>query len=195
MKNKVLYFKSKAWAAPRNGGFTLMEILFVLLVIALIISFAVPAFRTVRFDVKNARAQAALKKLAEARHSFYQYSKGADVKGSFVGDGAKDLAKPEECTEGMPSGIPGKERASVEVGQLFACGFLNWKDFAGVPYTFQVCPLSGDTDCAVPGSLAVAQAQSAVAAGAKYVEVVKNNVTSPYYIYVGKDMQVKDNLE
>ena len=38
-----------------------MEILFVLLVIALVVSFAVPAIRSVRYDVYNSRAKAALK--------------------------------------------------------------------------------------------------------------------------------------
>lgn len=208
MKNKVLCFKSKAWAAPRNGGFTLMEILFVLLVIALIISFAVPAFRAVRFDVKNARAQAALKKLAEARHSFYQYSKGSDIdtsanKRSFTGDAARGMAG-EACLDTVSSGIPASSRHASEVSQLFACGFLNWRDFAGLPYTFYVCPLSSSAwPCVVPDYLqdglhagefvyAAAVGTGAADAGAKYTTLDDGK---KYYMYVRPDMQVKDNLE
>ena len=44
-----------------------MEILFVLLVIALVVSFAVPAIRSVRYDVYNSRAKAALKKLGTSK--------------------------------------------------------------------------------------------------------------------------------
>lgn len=202
MKNKMTGPQIQIFSPARNGGFTLMEILFVLLVIALIISFAVPAFRSVRFDVKNARAQAAVKKLAEARRSFYQYSKGSDIAvGTFTGDSAKGLAS-QTCTENVSSGIPGARNAASGVAQLFACGFLNWKDFAGLPYVFSICPATPATlPCVVPdtnltyvGSAAYAGAVSSGsgAAGSKYTTLDNGNT---YYIYVGPDMQVKDNLE
>ena len=69
-----------------------MEILFVLLVIALVVSFAVPAIRSVRYDVYNSRAKAALKKLAEARRSYYQQTKGSDISGGFGGSVAESYA-------------------------------------------------------------------------------------------------------
>ena len=45
-------------------GFTLMEILAVLLVIAVVVSMAAPVFRAIRFEVKNSQAKAAASKLA-----------------------------------------------------------------------------------------------------------------------------------
>ena len=47
-------------------GFTLMEILAVLLIIAVVLSFAIPAFRSVRFEQRNSSAKAGVKKLSEA---------------------------------------------------------------------------------------------------------------------------------
>lgn len=181
-----------------------MEILFVLLVIALIISFAVPAFRAVRFDVKNARAQAALKKLAEARRSFYQQSKGADITlGSFTTDDVQDWAG-YNCSDISSSGIPGAATGTVDVSQLFACGFLNWRDFVGLPYTFYICRTSSaaEAPCVVPdylqdksyaGQFVYAAAKGTSEAGSKYIKL--DGGVTDYYMYVRPDMQVKDNLE
>ena len=79
-----------------------MEVLFVLLVIGLVLSFALPAFRAIRYDIQNSRAQNALEKLVEARRSFYQYNKGVDIQScrtdsdaancSFVGADAQTYA-------------------------------------------------------------------------------------------------------
>lgn len=175
----------------KKEGFTLMEILFVLLVIALIVSFAVPAFRSVRFDVKNSRAKNALKKLAEARRSFYQSSKGSDIAASsFVGTEVTSAwGRGENCNNPAASGIPASSRSASPVEQLFACGFLDWKDFAGLPYQFTVCPLSntGSSPCSVIGSWA--GALGTAEAGPKY------QPGSNYAMYIDKNMQVRDNAE
>ncbi len=174
-------------------GFTLMEILFVLLVIALVVSFAVPAIRSVRYDLYNARAKAALKKMAEARRSYYQYTKGADVYGDFTGSSAETFAG-QSCVDVAASGIPGS-RSNSHVGQLFACNFLDWKDF-DLPYTFLIC---GTADAPVgtypclnykssnPDDIVYAAAVGdSSSAGAKYTD-------SSYSMSIGQDLKVWDS--
>lgn len=176
-------------------GFTLMEILFVLLVIALVISFAVPAIRSVRYDIYNSRAKAALKKLAEARRSYYQYTKGSDVSGGFLGSVAEDYAS-ETCLNIAASGIPGN-RVPSDVSQLFACNFLDWKDF-DVPYSFILCGTTthpiGSKPCVALGDnpsniVYVGAMGDGTNAGSKY------SSSSGYFMSVGQDRQVLDNLE
>ena len=176
-------------------GFTLMEILFVLLVIALIISFAVPAIRSVRYDVYNAKAKAALRKLAEARRSYYQYTKGSDVAGEFSSSPEESVYGHVTCDNIAASGIPGARSVS-DVGQLFACGFLDWKDFAGLPYSFVLCGTSrpiGSQPCIALGSnppnVVYVGAMGDDNAGSKY------KATTGYFMSVGQDMQVLDNQE
>lgn len=176
-------------------GFTLMEILFVLLVIALIISFAVPAIRSVRYDVYNSKAKAALRKLAEARRSYYQYTKGSDVSGGFSASPQESVYAGTECNNVAASGIPGA-RVPSDLGQLFACGFLDWKDFAGLPYSFVLCGTSrpiGAKPCVAlgdnPSGIVYAGAMGDDNAGSKYKS------TTGYFMSVGQDMQVLDNLE
>ena len=60
----------------QNKGFTLMEILAVLLVIAVIASFAMPIVKSVREEMRYQKAKAAAVQLAEAVRSFYTDSKG-----------------------------------------------------------------------------------------------------------------------
>ena len=176
-------------------GFTLMEILFVLLVIALVVSFAVPAIRSVRYDVYNSRAKAALKKLAEARRSYYQQTKGSDISGGFSGSVAENYVSPDyKCQDVAASGIPGS-RTNSDVSQLFACGFLDWRDFVDLPYNFIMCgtsrPIGSQPCIALDGSNTVYAAAMGIQgqAGSKYES------TSQYFMSVGADMQVRDNLE
>ena len=174
-------------------GFTLMEILFVLLVIALVVSFAVPAIRSVRYDVYNSRAKAALKKLAEARRSYYQQTKGSDISGGFSGSVAESYAS-YTCQHVAASGIPGS-RTNSDVSQLFACGFLDWRDFVDLPYNFIMCgtslPIGSQPCIALDGSNMVYAAAMGIQgqAGSKYES------PSQYFMSIGADMQVRDNLE
>lgn len=174
-------------------GFTLMEILFVLLVIALVVSFAVPAIRSVRYDVYNSRAKAALKKLAEARRSYYQQTKGSDISGGFSGSVAESYAS-YTCQDVAASGIPGS-RTNSDVSQLFACGFLDWRDFVDLPYNFIMCgtsrPIGSQPCIALDGSNTVYAAAMGIQgqAGSKYES------PSQYFMSIGADMQVRDNLE
>ena len=171
-------------------GFTLMEILFVLLVIALVVSFAVPAIRTVRYDMYNARAKSALRKLAEARMTYYQATKGSDITGVFLGSDVEEYAS-STCNGLNASGIPGS-RDTSDVSQLFACGFLDWRDFDKLPYKFTVCTASntGSKPCISSGGTAVyAGASGSGSSGKKY------NASYGYYMVIGVDRQVKDNLD
>lgn len=117
-----------------SKGFTLMEILAVMLVIAVIASFALPALRSVRSEVYYHRAKTAGIKLAEAIRSYYHDSKGfLPVNGTINGDTVASATYT--CDRSKLAGIPGKGTI-VSIDQLFACNYLSTKDFAGLPYTF-----------------------------------------------------------
>lgn len=174
-------------------GFTLMEILFVLLIVALVLSFALPAIRSVRYDIKNSNAKAALKKLAEARRSYYQATKGSDIAaGSFSADEAQSYASLS-CENVAASGIPASSREDSDVSQLFACGYLDWRDFDGLPYTFYICDGGHYTaeTCFIPDSnstvVVYASAQGTADSGGKY--------GTDYYMSIGDAMEVEDTLD
>lgn len=123
-------------------GFTLMELLAVLLVIAVVVSMAAPVFRAVRYEIKNSQAKNAAKKVAEAMHSYYQASRGHKVTGCFTPTAASGLTliktAASACTSPGAEGVPAyrKSTESVDVSQLFACGYLSYKDFMSLPYEF-----------------------------------------------------------
>ena len=167
-------------------GFTLMEILAVLLIIAVILSFAVPAFRSVRFEQRNSQAKAGVKKLSEALRSFYQNSKGVKITGSFTGDG---LTSVGTCQDLGASGVPGTGK-TADITQLFFFVYLNANDFAGLPYTFYSCVANVPSACNGK-PYAVAVGNDASAAGNKYTQ---NYGGQKYYIYLNENsLQVTDN--
>ena len=187
-------------------GFTLMEILAVLLVIAVVVSMAVPVFRSVRFEIKNGQAKSAAKKLAEAMRSYYQVSRGLGVKRecftptSDTGR-AVVMAETSACLSPTSDGIPYQNSTTdddsrSDISQLFACGYLSYKDFIGLPYEFCACnPVSGGTQpvsCQIRESTVrntpVVVAYGASGAGNKYTD-------SSYYIFVDQSMKPKDNAE
>lgn len=185
-------------------GFTLMEILAVLLVIAVVVSMAVPVLRSVRYEVKNSQAKTAAHKLAQAVRAYYQVSRGGVPKGqSFTPTVDADksnvvLATPSACVAPSETGIPlQKTTGTVEIKQLFACGYLSFKDFISLPYTFTVCdPRPGQVPnetCrlteATGTNTPIVVVKGAAGAGDKY-DVSKN---SAYHIYVDQSMKVKDS--
>ncbi len=187
-------------------GFTLIEILFVLLIIALVVSFAVPAIRSVRYDMRNAQAKAALKKLLEARRSFYQSTKGVDVapESTFVGLETKAFST-EACTNVSTSGIPATVQGTADPSQLFACGFANWKDFSSLPYTFYVCDRytasshtnavcqRKDADTHTMALFAYVHESNRKLGGDKYY--LLEDGSTHYYVAIGWDGQIYENLE
>lgn len=194
-------------------GFTLMEILAVLLVLAVIASAAAPVFRAVRYEIRNAQAKAALKKLAEASRSYYQSSRGSSRVFGGEFDARNVNFANAQCGDQMATGIPGQSVTSSSsyivpnVADLFACGFLTEKDFRGLPYRFVVCNpnvtpgrnpictlMIGASDLKNASQIyAVAWGNDEKLAGKKYY---KNSSTlgykDGYVMYVGSDMRVHD---
>ncbi len=125
-------------------GFTLMEILAVLLVLAVIASFAVPVVRSVLDEARYRKARVAATKMAEAMRSFYRSSRGTMVTGSLVGNDAANLTG--DCVNPALSGLPTRSFSganlspvgptSPTVEDLFRCQYLSAKDFAGLKYEF-----------------------------------------------------------
>ena len=170
-------------------GFTMMEVLVVGALLALVMSFAMPAFRAVRFDMKQSQAKAATKKLAEAMRSYYQVSRGGTIEACFTG-GDVDTLAGGNCVNPAATGIPQSTTpaALASAEQLFACGFLMAKDFRGLPYrfcTYRPNELTAPTEVTEP-IYAIGQGSGA-AAGAKY----NNN----NYIYVDGTMTPKDTYQ
>ncbi len=121
-------------------GFTLMEILAVMLVIAVIASFLVPAVRSARAEVAYQRAKTAAIKMAEAMRSYYRDRKGGLPSGSVNGMNTYSFgACPKDSWMEEDPGIK-----SGDVKDLFACNYLTWKDFQGLPYTFEPVATSED---------------------------------------------------
>lgn len=120
-------------------GFTLMEILAVLLVLAVIASFAAPMVRRVRDEVRYQQARSAALKMADAIRSYYQNTKGYYPEGC-IGPTpctSAETAAGQTCSNVAATGIPSTATTkSVSIAQLFACDYLNAKDFAGLPYSF-----------------------------------------------------------
>ena len=180
-------------------GFTLMEILAVLLVIAVVVSMAAPVFRAIRFEVKNSQAKAAASKLAQQMRTYYQISRGRVVGGSFNASDSDVIFTTAACVEPNVTGVPSQKSGStVDVEQLFACGYLAGKDFSGLPYTFYLCnPKAGaeqPTECTNTKATASDATNTPVVvaygngdqAGSKYKS------TSGYYIYVDQTYKAKD---
>ncbi len=134
-------------------GFTLMEVLAVLMLLAVVASLSIPGIRAVRYEIKNGQAKVAAKKMVEGIKYFRQMTRGGTVN-SFGSDGfdpnSLENIEEEECEGGMNTGIPGRE-ISVGIRQLFACGYLSPKDFRGVPYKFYYVAIPSSPDApAIP---------------------------------------------
>ena len=119
-------------------GFTLMEILAVLLIIAVIGGFALPALKSVRAEIRHHQAKVAALKMAEAMRAFYQNTRGYLITGSIAGTNVSKIGS--NCTlSGELMGIPAEVSSSAKtknIQVLFECNYLSAKDFIGVPYTF-----------------------------------------------------------
>lgn len=118
-------------------GFTLMEILAVLLVIAVVASFAVPLVKSVRREMRYQKAKAAGIQLAEAVRSFYTDTKGCLASGSIHGADTANRSCPQ--THSIKTGVPGScGSSSAPVEYLFGCGYVSSKIFVDLSYTFNV---------------------------------------------------------
>ena len=127
-------------------GFTLMEMLAVLLLVTLLMSLALPVYRSIRFEMRRSQAEQAAVKMAEAMRSFYVQTKGGLIVSGVnplypadpdTADSSDIMAAPAgTCTSRIASGIPSYGSATFGIEQLFACGFLSYKDFQLLPYKF-----------------------------------------------------------
>lgn len=129
-----------------------MEILAVLLVIAVIASFAVPLVKSVREEMRYQKAKAAGVQLAEAVRSFYTDSKGCfDLSSSFHAADATGGTCPSNNP--IKTGIPScSESDKAKLGDIFACGYLSPKMFVDLPYTFTVSdPRSSEDEVFIRG--------------------------------------------
>ncbi len=179
-----------------------MEMLAVLLVIAIVLSFAVPAYRSVRYEMYYQRAKTSAVKMAEAIRSYYQQTKGYVITGSFTGLGTGTdsvqgiLDSSNTCDNPAATGIPSSEETRTStVDQLFKCGYLNGKDFVGLPYRFTVCdPLSAEPDVNCPpanGKQGLVQVFGLEGAGKKFYKPDGSTVEAAFS--VKRDLSVKEH--
>ena len=132
-----------------DRGFTLMEILAVLLVIAVIASFAMPLIKSVRREMRYQQAKAAGVQLAEAVRSFYTDTKGclaisnASEKGLYAPTAAETTACPGQHP--ITTGERGSStddncgnNGGLYESIVFACNYISPKMFVSLPYYFKV---------------------------------------------------------
>lgn len=173
-------------------GFTLMEVLAVILLLAVVVSLTSPVFRAVRHEIRHAQAKVAAKKLAEALKTYYQVSRGGTMSACFQATNTSITQPTQTCSNPSATGIPrSSQAATTAVEQLFACGYLSSKDFRGLPYTFctsqadpsSPSPLTGwKSEWGIPGGTYVlAFANNESLAGEKYFE--------KGYIYINNSME------
>ena len=171
-------------------GFTLMEVLAVLLVIAVVASLTAPVFRAARYEIKHSQAKLALKKLHEAKQRYYQMSRGVAIEACFSGADTDVIsAAPSTCSDPGATGIPAKyysRRARNSANDLFACGLLEAKDFAGLPYQF--CTYRSSEIPSLVSDLSHTFAYGLEGAGAKY-QLNKG------FLYIFHNEPVKDTYE
>ena len=172
--------------AQSQKGFTLMEILAVLLIITVILSFAIPAYNAIRFDQRNSLAKEGVKRLSEAIRSFYQNTKGVKIIGSFQGN---NLGSLPPCSDLGASGIPGRGKTE-DIKQLFACGYLSGSEYSELPYIFYSCLNENDNKECHGRPYAVAKAVNEKTAGKKYV---KSYGGVQYFIFLDDALRVTDN--
>ena len=157
-------------------GFTLMEILAVLLVIAVIASFAVPMIKSVRREMRYQKAKAASVQLAEAVRSFYTDTKGCLTTGEFHGTDSAGGT----CPTGHPikTGVPptGDTRPECTGGVtvVFKCGYISPKMFVDLPYQFEVLDPRVQDDGA-------------------FIRATEQGETSPRSLVVNRDMTITED--
>ena len=126
-------------------GFTLMEMLAVVLILAVVSAFAVPAVRSIRSDIQARRARTALELMAGAFRQTKAKTGGVVSSGSFVPTTVEGQAVMNDtvCQDLGSTGVPPARRngkadgSALTMSDLFACGYLNPRDFKGLPYEFR----------------------------------------------------------
>lgn len=179
-------------------GFTLMEILAVILIMAVIVSLAVPVLREARFEFKQSQAKAAALKMAQAIHNLYHDSRGAPMTDACftpmnnAGRAIMQSIYGGFNSSGVPFGKLTPGSLASDLASLFGSGYLMYKDFEGIPYTFctykpEALGNTNPTGYVAPYRV-VAYGNDAQTAGSKYT-------SDKGYIYVDGRMKVLDTYE
>ena len=118
-----------------------MELLAVIMLIALIASFAVPAYRSIRAERQFRRARSAAVLLLEGiRQAKQKTGRPLRTNTDFTPtDGIP--YNTAGCTDDAATGIPRRSNlqrngADYTIEELFACGYVNSRDFEKLPYSF-----------------------------------------------------------
>ncbi len=190
-----------------------MEVLAVLLILAVVSAMVAPTFRSARYDIKQAQAKAAALKVAEATREYYQVSRGQRLKVCFTpeSDDGRNIMQEDECQNPAATGIPRKSATTQttipstpnnnahandpEAGRLFACGYLSFKDFTSLPYTFCTYRPSGLPDNDNPPADTSVFYAVAYAAGDKAGRKYYKNSNPTGYIYIGGSMDPQDTYD
>ncbi len=125
----------------KKNGFTLMELLAVIMMIALIASFAVPAYRSIRAERQFRRARSAAVLLLEGIRQAKQKT-GRPLPSPTDFTPTTGIPSTDGCTDDAATGIPRRSNIrrngeNYKIEELFACGYVNSRDFEKLPYKFQ----------------------------------------------------------
>jgi len=116
-------------------GFTLMEVLAVVLILAVVASLAIPGVRAARFETRHSQAKAAAKQLITGINNYRVSSRGGEVAAGCFSGGSAYFDQVCNSGVGGNTGIP-SQTAQIPLTQLAPCGFLVAKEFRELPYTF-----------------------------------------------------------
>ena len=182
-------------------GFTLMEMLAVGLMLAVIMSLATPVVRNFRNEIKNAQARTAAGKLAQGYRNYLKDRKCLLVPNRGCFSPTQDTViqtDASQCTESRNTGVPGRPSLclitftdTTDLKNLFACGYVAYKDFANIPYEFCVGGKKSSTYPDPESGVApyYVVAYGLEGAGTKYRYTNSNKK----FIYVDSRMEVRDN--
>ena len=117
-------------------GFTLMEVLAVVLILAVIASLTIPGIRDARFEARHSQAKLAAKKLITGIRNYRVTSRGGDVSaGTLTGNAGNTFDTVCNAQNTKTTGIPA-HAGTMTLAQLAPCGFVDARDFKDLPYTF-----------------------------------------------------------
>ena len=180
-------------------GFTLMEMLAVGLMLAVIMSLATPVVRSFRYEIKNAQARTAAGKLAQGFRNYLKDERITNVFGAgCFSPTTDDIIRTDasQCAISKNTGVPSRPAMRISITgdtsnlqNLFACGYVTYKDFANIPYEFCVGGKKNSADADAPVSPYYVVAYGLEGAGTKY----KYTDANRKFIYVDGRMEVLDN--
>jgi prepilin-type N-terminal cleavage/methylation domain-containing protein len=138
------------WSRPRTqrGGFTLIELVVVVMIIGVLAAFAIPQLMRTMESTKADDAAGIVKMIGTANRMYF-VDKGSYVSGTLTTTCGTDCSK-----------------ATGGACDLVACKYLGSMDWDSKAYTFQACSGSGANCCGVP-NITPAAANTLVVACAK----------------------------